>query len=382
MADRERKRWKVTVMILVVLLVAVMAVPAFAAQGFNGFWGRSATPTGDTLATGPNGQNVGSGVVGVGRGFGMMGGFGFGGFGGMMGGFGGLRAGAAATSPMHDPDALATATGLTADVVKDLLTKAPPHFIVMADAIADLSGGKATAADVVAALNSGKTVAAVAQSYSVDLTTAQTAAQATWNAFLSELVKAGRLTQAQADLAASAGSNVPLIPGFGFGRGMMGGFGGPGGLVSGTPTNSPMYDPDALATATGLTADVVKDLLTKTPPHFIVIADAIADLSGGKATAADVVAALNSGKTLAAVAQSYGVDLTKAQTAAQATWNAFLSELVKAGKLTQAQANLSGTCPGINANVQGNAGNNVPVVPGRGFGRGMMGGRGGMMRGW
>ena len=352
MADKERRRWRTTVAILIVLLAVVLAVPTFAAQRLGTFWG---SPAGDSLVNGPNGSG--------GPGWGMMGGAGPGGFGGMMAGFG-----FNAANPLNDPDSLAKATGLPTDRVKDLLTKVASRTVILADAIADLSGGKAQAADVVNAFTSGsrKTLTAIAESYGVDLAKAQTASQETWNVFIGELVKAGEITQAQAD-------QIGL---YGFAGGIMGGFGS-FGVNAVTPV---MYDPDALATATGLTADQVKDLLTKAPPYVIVLADAITDLSGGKATAADVVTALRSGKTLATIARGYGVDLTKAQTAAQATWNAFVSALVKAGKLTQAQADLAWTCPGINANIQGNAGSNVPVVPWSGFGCGRMGR--GMMGGW
>ncbi len=101
-------------------------------------------------------------------------------------------------------------------------------------------------------------------------------------------------------------------------------------------------------------------------------------------------AQLNAGKTIAQIAQSKNIDLTKLHDDIQAAHEAIIQQAVKDGKLTQAQADWmlqrmeamdqyfeanGGTCPGWGA--------------GAGFGPGMMGGafgpsagfRGGMMGG-
>lgn len=100
-------------------------------------------------------------------------------------------------------------------------------------------------------------------------------------------------------------------------------------------------------------------------------------------------AQLSAGKTIAQIAQSKNIDLTKLHDAIQAAHEAVIQQAVKDGKLRQAQADWmlqridamdryyeqnGGTCPGFSV----------------GFGPGMLGGafgpsagfRGGMMRGF
>ena len=90
----------------------------------------------------------------------------------------------------------------------------------------------------------------------------------------------------------------------------------------------------------------------------------------------DLNAQLRAGKTIAQIAQSKNIDLTKLHDDVQAAHKALIQQAVKDGKLTQAQADLmlqrmdamdkyfdanGGTCPGL--------------AGGAGFGRGMMGWR-------
>ncbi len=91
----------------------------------------------------------------------------------------------------------------------------------------------------------------------------------------------------------------------------------------------------------------------------------------------DLNAQLRAGKTVAQIAQSKNISLTKLHDDVQAAHKALIQQAVKDGKLTQAQADAmlsrldamhqyftanGGTCPGLTG--------------GAGFGPGMMGGRG------
>ncbi len=103
----------------------------------------------------------------------------------------------------------------------------------------------------------------------------------------------------------------------------------------------------------------------------------------------DLNAQLRAGKTIAQIAQSKNIDLTKLHDDVQAAHKALVQQAVKDGKLTQAQADAmlqrmdamdqyltanGGTCPGLT----GGAGVGMmggTFAPGAGIRGGMMGGR-------
>ena len=146
----------------------------------------------------------------------------------------------------------------------------------------------------------------------------------------------------------------PTTPGFGPGR-MRGGF----GFGFNTDLQSQMQT--AVAKALGMTLD-------------------------------ELNAQLSAGKTIAQIAQSKNIDLTKLHEDIQAAHEAIIQQAVKDGKLTQAQADWmlqrmetmdqyfeanGGTCPGWGAGAGFGPGTMGGTFgSGTGFRGGMMGGRG------
>ncbi len=161
-----------------------------------------------------------------------------------------------------------------------------------------------TEADLTAALQGGKTPAAIATAQGVDLAKVIDAIVTADKAEIAAAVKAGTMTQAQADerianLTAHVTDEV---------NGVAGGPGGHGGgMGKGGRGGHGADDVAAAAKALGMTD-------------------------------ADVTAALESGKTLATLAKDKGVDLQRVTDAIVAVDKAEIAAAVKAGTMTQAQA--------------------------------------------
>ena len=162
-----------------------------------------------------------------------------------------------------------------------------------------------TEADLTTALGSGKTAAAVATEKGVAVQTVIDAIVASDKAEFAAAVTAGTMTQAQADqLATNLTQHVTdevngVLGGHGFGGGRDGMHGGPGGLDA--------DDLTAAAKALGMTE-------------------------------ADLTAALTGGTTPAQVAADRGVAVQTVIDAIVASDSAELEAAVKAGTMTQAEA--------------------------------------------
>lgn len=175
-------------------------------------------------------------------------------------------------------------------------------------------GGAAVAAkaigisetDLTTALRSGKTLAQVAKSHGVAAAKVVDAMVADAKTKVAADVKAGRLTQAEADkLQADLQTRITDMVNGKFPRGGKGdhGFGGPGG----GGWREGVGDASVVAKAIGISES-------------------------------DLTTALRSGKTIAAVAKSHGVAASKVVSALVTDGKAELAADVKAGRLTQTEA--------------------------------------------
>ena len=192
--------------------------------------------------------------------------------------------------------------------------------------------------DLVTALQAGKSMADVAKANNVDVQKVIDALVTDKKDEIAAALKAGTITQAQADtqLAGATQFVTDQVNQAGFGHGGhgpggMGSHGGPGGL-----------DADALTSA----------------------AKALG------MTAADLTPALNGGQSAAAVAKTKGVDVRKVIDAIVASDKAEFAAAVKAGTMTQAQADQ------MVANLTTHVTNEVNGVAGGPGGRGGFGGPG------
>jgi hypothetical protein len=218
---------------------------------------------------------------------------------------------AAAADPTASPSATATTPGTnpgsnpgTTDVQGDHGGRGGhggPGGLDADDLTAAAKALGMTEADLTTALNGGKTAATVAKDKGVAIAKVIDAIVAADKAEIAAAVKAGTMTQAQADqqLADLAAHVTDEVNGVAGGHGGKGDHGGPGGLDA--------DDLTAAAKALGLTE-------------------------------ADLTTALNSGKTAAAVAKEKGIDVQKVIDAIVAADKAELAAAVKAGTMTQAQA--------------------------------------------
>lgn len=201
-----------------------------------------------------------------------------------------------------------------------------------------------TEAQLNTALQGGQTIAQVAKAHNVDVQTVIDALVQDKKDEIAAALKAGTITQAQADqqLGNATQFVTDQVNGTGFGPGRGHGFGGPGG--HGGPGGLDADDLTAAANALGMTE-------------------------------ADLTTALNSGKTAAAVAKEKGVDVQKVIDAIAAADKAELAAAVKAGTMTQAQADqmLANLTAHVTDEVNGAAGG----PGGHGFGHDGPGGFGG-----
>jgi hypothetical protein len=199
--------------------------------------------------------------------------------------------------------------------------------------------------DLVTALQAGKSMADVAKAHNVDVQKVIDALVADKRVEVAAALKAGTITQAQADqqLANATAFVTDQVNRAGFGPGGHGG--GPGG--HGGPGGLDADDLTAAAKALGMTE-------------------------------ADLTTALNSGKTAAAVAKEKGVDVQTVIDAIAASDKAEFAAAVKAGTMTQAQADqmTSNLTAHVTDEVNGVAGPGGMGGPGGGHGRGGFGGPG------
>jgi hypothetical protein len=189
-------------------------------------------------------------------------------------------------------------------------------------------------ADLNAALQSGKSVADVAKAHNVDVQKVIDALVQDKKDEIAAALKAGTITQSQADQQVAGATQFVTnqVNGAGFGPGGPGG--GPGG--HGGPGGLDADDLTAAAKALGMTE-------------------------------ADLTAALDSGKTAAAVAKEKGVAVQTVIDAIVAADKAEFAAAVKAGTMTQAQADQ------MTANLTAHVTDEVNGVAG-GPGHGPMGG--------
>jgi len=157
-------------------------------------------------------------------------------------------------------------------------------------------------ADLITALQGGQSMAAVAKAHNVDVQVVIDALVADKDSELAAAVKAGTMTQAEADAekADEVQRITDQVNGTGFGRGR----GGPGGH--------------------GCTVEAVSD------------ASIVAKVIG--ISEADLTTALQGGQSMAAVAKAHNVDVQKVIDALVADKDTELAAAVKAGTITQAQA--------------------------------------------
>jgi transposase-like protein len=162
-------------------------------------------------------------------------------------------------------------------------------------------------ADLITALQGGQSMAAVAKAHSVDVQTVIDALVADKDAELAAAVKAGTMTQAQADAEKADETNhiTDQVNGTGFGPGR--GPGGPGGPGGHGGTTEAVSDASIVAKAIGISE-------------------------------ADLTTALQGGQSMAAVAKAHNVDVQQVIDALVADKNTELAAAVKAGTMTQAQA--------------------------------------------
>lgn len=198
-----------------------------------------------------------------------------------------------------------------------------------------------TEAQLTTALAGGQTVAQVAKAHNVDVQSVIDALVQDKKDEIAAALKAGTITQAQADqqLANATTFVTDQVNGTGFGPGGHGrGFGGPGG--HGGPGGLDADDLTAAAKALGMTE-------------------------------ADLTTQLTGGKTVAQVATAKGVTLQTVIDAIAAADKAEFAAAVKAGTMTQAQADQ------MLANLTAHVTDEVNGVAGGPGGHGGPGGSGG-----
>lgn len=208
-------------------------------------------------------------------------------------------------------------------------------------------------ADLRTALGGGQTIAAVAKAHGVDPVTVIAALVADDQSELAGAVKAGRITQAQADSqtaqitqrATDQVNGTFRGPGL-RGPGMSGpGFGGPRMGGRGIGHREAVSDLSVVAKAIGISE-------------------------------ADLSTALGGGQTIAAVAKAHGVGTATVIAALVADGQSELDTAVKAGTITQAQADSEATQLTQRATDQVNGTFRGPGIGGPGFGGPGMGGWG------
>ncbi len=198
-----------------------------------------------------------------------------------------------------------------------------------------------TEAQLATALASGQTVAQVAKAHNVDVQTVVDALVQDKKDEIAAALKAGTLSQAQADqqIANATTFVTDQVNGTGFGPGGHGrGFGGPGG--HGGPGGLDADDLTAAAKVLGMTE-------------------------------ADLTTQLSAGKTVAQVATAKSVTLQTVIDAISAADKAEFAAAVKAGTMTQARADQ------MLANLTAHVTDEVNGVAGGPGGRGGPGGHGG-----
>ncbi len=191
------------------------------------------------------------------------------------------------------------------------------------------------------ALSGGQAIAEVAKAHSMDVQTVIDALVADKKDEVAAALKAGTITQAQADqqLANATQFATDQVNGTGFGPGDRGGRGGHG--FGGGP-NEAVSDTSVAASAIGISES-------------------------------DLTAALQSGKTVADVAKANNVDVQKVIDALVADQKTEIAAALKAGTITQAQADqqLANVTTFVTAQVNGTG-----FGPGGHGGHGPMGGPG------
>lgn len=208
-------------------------------------------------------------------------------------------------------------------------------------------------ADLRTALGGGQTIAAVAKAHGVDPTTVIAALVADDQSELAAAVTAGRITQAQADsqTAQITQRATDQVNGTFPGPGLRGpGMGGPGFGGHGMGHREAVSDLSVVAKAIGISD-------------------------------ADLTTALGGGQTIAAVAKAHNVAAATVIAALVADGQSELDAAVKAGTITQAQADSQATQLTQRATDQVNGtfhgpGMGGPGMGGPGFGAPRMGGWG------
>ena len=243
---------------------------------------------------------------------------------------------AAAADPSAAPAATAGTTTPTNPAVNG-----PRGFGRAGEAVSDASVvAKAigiTEADLTTALSGGQTIAAVAKAHSVDIGKVIDALVADKKDEVAAALKAGTITQAQADqeLANATQFATDQANGTGFGPGGRGGPGGGHGFGGGP--NETVSDASVVAKAIGITE-------------------------------AQLNTALGSGQTVAAVAKAHNVTVQTVIDALVADGKTEIAAAVKAGTMAQTQADKE--LANLTARV-------TDQVNGTGFGPGGRGGPGG-----
>jgi len=207
-------------------------------------------------------------------------------------------------------------------------------------------------ADLRTALGGGQTIAAVAKAHGVDPATVIAALVADDQSELAAAVKAGRITQAQADsqTAQITQRATDQVNGTFRGPGLRGpGMGGPGFGGPGMGHQEAVSDLSVVAKAIGISE-------------------------------ADLRTALGGGQTIAAVAKAHSVDTATIIAALVADGQSELDAAVKAGRITQAQADSQKTQLTQRATDQVNGTLRGPGMGGPGMGGPGFGGPG--MGGW
>jgi len=200
-------------------------------------------------------------------------------------------------------------------------------------------------ADLRTAVGGGQTIAAVAKAHNVDPATVIAALVADDQSELAAAVKAGRITQAQADARTAQITQraTDQVNGTFRGPGLRGpGMSGPG--MSGPGFGGPRMGHQ----------EAVSDLS--------VVAKAIG------ISEADLSTALGGGQTIAAVAKAHSVDTATVIAALVADGQSELDAAVKAGTITQAQADSQTTQLTQRATDQVNGTLRGPGMGGPGFG--------------
>ena len=249
-----------------------------------------------------------------------------------------------AASPAASPSATGAPRGDHAGGRMGGTTEAVSDASVVAKAIG------ITEAELNTALQGGQTIAQVAKAHNVDVQTVIDALVADKKDEVAAALKAGTITQAQADqeLANATQFATDQVNGTGCGPG---GRGGPGGHGFGGGPNEAVSDASVAAKAIGISES-------------------------------DLTTALQGGKTIADVAKANSVDVQKVIDALVADQKDEVAAALKAGTITQAQADqrLANVTAFVTAQVNGTGfgpgGHGGPDGGWGGHGHGPMGGPG------